>query len=248
MTIPNRTRRDAICGLGMAAVGGSLALALPRALRAQASDEVPKPLATSLVRATSTVRNERACLAVELTDEDQARIVASGGNGPSYATVARDFVDGVIEVDVASELTHKGGADARGFVGVAFHVVPERNIFEVIYLRMANGRLNAPLPPAPRVDRAIQYAAHPDFHYNVSRTRFPGRYERGAEIALGRWHRLRVEIEGPRARALVDGNEALVVEDLRYGGQGGAVALFIDDGSRGFFHGLSILGAARQAA
>ena len=250
MTMPNQTRRDAICLLGMAAVGGSLALALPKALRAQTSAEVPKVLATSLVRTAPTVWNDRACLAVELKDEVQARIVAtrSGGNGPSYAIVARDFVDGVIEVDVGGELTHKGGADARGFVGVAFHVIPERNIFEAFYLRMANGRLNAPLPPAPRIDRAIQYAAHPDFHYNVSRAQFPGRYERGADVALGRWHRLRVEIEGRRARALVDGNEALVVEGLHYGGQGGAVGLFIDDGSRGFFHGLSVRNAPSHAA
>jgi len=246
----NRARRDAVCRLGTAVVGGSLALALPKALLARAGDDdVPGVLATSLVRTASTVWNDRACLAVELTDEIQARVVATrGGNGPSYAIVARDFVDGVIEVDVASELTNKGGADARGFVGVAFHVVPERNAYEAVYLRMANGRLNAPLPPAPRIDRAIQYVAHPDFHYNVSRTQFPGRYERGADVALGRWHHLRVEIEGRDARVQVDGREALVVEDLHYSGQGGAVGLFIDDGSRGFFHRLSIYSAANRTA
>jgi hypothetical protein len=249
MTMANRARRKTIFRLGMAAVGCSLGLALQNALRAQTSDEVPRVLATSLVRAAATVWNDRACLAVELTDEVQARVVATrGGNGPSYAIVARDFVDGVIEVDVASELTHKGGADARGFVGVAFHVVAERNLYEAVYLRMANGRLNAPLPPAPRVDRAIQYVAHPNFHFNVSRTQFPGRYERGADVALGRWHRLRLEIEGRHARVLVDGNEALVVEDLRYSELGGSVGLFIDDGSRGFFHGLSVRNASRHAA
>ena len=110
----NRSRRDAVCRLGMAAVGGSLALALPKALLAETEDDdVPSVLTTSLVRTASTVWNDRACLAVELTDEVQARVVATrGGNGPSYAIVARDFVDGVIEVDVASELTHKGGTDA----------------------------------------------------------------------------------------------------------------------------------------
>jgi hypothetical protein len=113
---------------------------------------------------------------------------------------------------------------------------------------MANGRLNDPLPPALRIDRAIQYVAHPDFHYNVSRTRYPGRYERGADVALGRWHQLRVEIEGRQARVHVDGREALVVEDLRYSGQGGAVGLFVDDGSRGFFHRLNIHSAADRPA
>jgi hypothetical protein len=51
---------------------------------------------------------------------------------------------------------------------------------------MTNGRLNDPAPPAPRIERAIQYVAHPDFHFAVSREQFPGRYEKGADIAIGR--------------------------------------------------------------
>jgi hypothetical protein len=38
--------------------------------------------------------------------------------------------------------------------------------------------------------------AHPDFHFAVSRAAFPGRYEQGADVALGRWHRLRLEVRG----------------------------------------------------
>jgi hypothetical protein len=33
---------------------------------------------------------------------------------------------------------------------------------------------------------AIQYGAHPDFHFQVSRDRFPGRYERGANVPRAR--------------------------------------------------------------
>src|SRR5262249_54851318 len=149
---------------------------------------------------------------------------------------------------LAGELTHKGGADARGFVGLAFHIDAERNLYEAIYLRMANGRLNDPQPPAPRIERAIQYVAHPDFHFNVSRTRFPGRYERGADIALGRWHHLRLEVGGRHARVMVDGIEALVVDDLHYGGRSGSVGLFVDDGSRGYFHRLSVMSKASAGA
>src|SRR5262249_36094876 len=159
---------------------------VPARARAQASDRVPEILATNLVRASPTKWNDHACVAIELTDEHQAHVVATrGGNGPTYAIVARDFVDGVIDVDIGGELTNRGGAAARGFVGVAFHIDTARNRYEAMYLRMANGRLNDPPPPAPRIDRAIQYVAHPDFHFNVSRRRFPGRYERGADIALG---------------------------------------------------------------
>jgi len=49
---------------------------------------------------------------------------------------------------------------------------------------------------APRIDRAIQYVAHPDFHFFVSRDKFPGRYGHGADVALGRWHKVRLEIGG----------------------------------------------------
>jgi hypothetical protein len=83
--------------------------------------------------------------------------------------------------------------------------------------------------------------AHPDFHFAISREKYPGRYEKGADIALGRWHRFRLEIEGPRLRALVDGVEALAVNDLHYAGRRGAIGLFVDDGSRGFFTNLGIL-------
>src|SRR6267154_651866 len=108
---------------------------------------------------------------------------------------------------------------------------------------MTNGRLNTPVPGPPRIERAIQYVAHPDFHFDVSREQYPGRYEKGADIALGRWHRLRLEILGAHLRALVDGVEALVVDDLHYAGRRGSVGLFVGDGSRGLFANLRVLPA-----
>ncbi len=146
----------------------------------------------------------------------------------------------MIEVEVGAELNGKGGDDERGFAGLSFHISDDFQAHETVYLRMTNGRLNVPPPPAPRIDRAIQYVAHPDFHFPVSREKFPGRYEKGADIAIGRWFRLRLEIEGPRLRALVDGAEALVVDDLHYARRRGLVGLFVDDGTRGFFGELRI--------
>jgi hypothetical protein len=105
---------------------------------------------------------------------------------------------------------------------------------------MTNGRLNDPPPPAPRIDRAIQYVADPGFHFDRSREEFPGRYEKGADIAVGRWHRLRLEIAGQALRASVDGNEVLVVTDLRFPGRNGPVGLFVGDGSRGCFRDLRV--------
>ena len=223
-------------------IHGLAASALP--LPALAGAAVPQPLATNLVVAAPGQWQGRDCLAVELSEAEQRGRLdrTRAANAPSYAIVARDFTDGTIEVEIGAELTGKGGADARGFAGIAFHISDDFAAHEAIYLRMTNGRLNVPSPPAPRIDRAVQYVAHPDFHFPVSRDRFPGRYEKGADIAAGRWFRYRLEIAGARARALVDDVEVLRVDDLHFAGRRGLVGLFIDDGSRGFFRELRISG------
>jgi Domain of Unknown Function (DUF1080) len=205
---------------------------------------VPQPFATNLVIATPGQWQGRDCLAVELSEAEQRGRLdrTRAANAPSYAIVARDFTDGTIEVEIGAELSGKGGEDARGFAGIAFHISDDFATHEAIYLRMTNGRLNAPPPPAPRIDRAVQYVAHPDFHFPVSRERFPGRYEKGADIAAGRWFRYRLEIAGAQARALVDDVEVLRVDDLHFAGRRGLVGLFVDDGSRGFFRELKISG------
>lgn len=124
-------------------------------------------------------------------------------------------------------------------MGLAFHISGDLQSYEAVYLRMTDGRLNQPPPPTPRIDRAIQYVAHPNFDFSQSRDKFPGRYKKGANIALGRWHRLRLEVRGAQVRALVGGVEALTVDGLRYAGRRGAVGLC--DGTRGLFTGLTIL-------
>jgi hypothetical protein len=232
-------RRAVIRNLGAIAM-----TCVARPISVRAGDIVPQPVATNLVRTAPTSWNGRECLSIELTDDEaetRIRLGQGGGNRPSYAIVGRSFADGVLEVDLGAELTGKGPPDARGFVGMAFHISEGSQTYECIYLRMTNGRLNVPAPPAPRNERAIQYVAHPDLHFAVSREQFPGRYERGADIAIGRWHRLRLEVQAARVRALVDGVEVLLVNDLRYPQRHGAVGLWIGDGTRGLFKNLNIV-------
>jgi 3-keto-disaccharide hydrolase len=221
---------------------GLAAAALP--FPAFAGAAVPQPIDTHLVVATAGQWQGRDCLAIELSDEEQKLRLTTqgGGNRPSFAIVARDFTDGTIEVEIGAELTGKGAPDDRGFVGLSFHILPDYLSHETVYLRMTNGRLNVPPPPAPRIDRAVQYVADPGFHFSDSREKFPGRYEKGADIAVGRWFRYRLEIAGRRVRALVDGVEVLAVDDMRFAGRTGPVGLFVGDGSRGFFRELRISG------
>jgi Domain of Unknown Function (DUF1080) len=221
---------------------GLAAAALP--LPASAGAAVPQPIDIHLVVATQVRWQDRDCLAIELTDAEQRLRLTTqgGGNRPSFAIVARDFTDGTIEVEIGAELTGKGAPDDRGFVGLSFHILPDYSGHETVYLRMTNGRLNVPPPPAPRIDRAVQYVADPGFHFSDSREQSPGRYEKGADIAVGRWFRYRLEIAGARLRALVDGTEVLAVDDIRFAGRTGPVGLFVGDGSRGFFRELRISG------
>ena len=68
--------------------------------------------------------NGHDCLAVELTDGEQALRLhtTGGGNRPSFAIVDRDFTDGTLEVQVGRRADGPGAPDDRGFVGLSFHI------------------------------------------------------------------------------------------------------------------------------
>jgi hypothetical protein len=230
---PSRRR----CGLMIAV---SLALA-PLSAAAQTGFEVGAPTIDVYRDVTGEVveHQGREALVLELTAEEQARQRAgAGGNRPTYAVVPGRLEDGVIEVDVAAELNGLGGVDSRGFAGVAFRLGDDER-FEAVYLRAANGTLNAPPPPSPRDVRAIQYISHPDFHFSESRAVAPGIYEKGAPIGVGSWHRLRLELSDARLVASVDGQIVLEVDDLRLD-RSGRVALWVGDGTRAYFANLRI--------
>jgi hypothetical protein len=195
------------------------------------------------VTAQAAIYQGRAALKVELTDDTQQRILkGQGSNFPAFAILPADFKDGVIEVDLAGELNGKGTPSARAFVGVAFHIPADRSTYEAVYLRMKNGRLAKPTPPEPIISRAIQYTAHPDFHWPVSRKDFPGQYEKGANIAPGMWIRLRLEISEIEMKAFINDEKepALTVGDLKFGNATGKIGLWVDDGTSAYFSNLRI--------
>jgi len=223
----------------------AVALALLAASAAPAAPETGardvKTLRLMGVTAQQVMHGGRGALRVELSSTEQAaQLAGAGGNRPTYAIFDIPFSDGVIEVDVMAEINGWGGPDARGFAGIAFHLSEDGEAFEAVYLRMANGTANNPPPPAPRNVRAVQYVAHPGFHFAESRAERPGHYEKPAAVALGRWHRLRLEIDGAHLRALVDGREVLAIDDLRRAGATGRVALWVGDGSRAHFADLKV--------
>lgn len=200
-------------------------------------------LGTNRVEAKATRFKDRAATAVELTPEAQKALLAPGatGNGPSFAMPDIEFANGTIEVDVAARINGAGQPDSRGFVGLAFHIADDLNTFEAVYLRMTNGGLNVPPPPAPRNVFAVQYIGYPDRYWRKLRQEFPNRYEKAAPVAIETWHRMRLDISGRVARVTVDDTPVLTVDDLQYPDRRGRIGLWVDDGTTGYFSNLRVI-------
>jgi len=158
-------------------------------------------------------------------------------NGEAYAVVnGATFHNGEIELELAGQPARGAVAGARGFIGVAFRMKDGQ--FEYIYLRPANGRADDQV----RRNHSVQYSAHPNFSYDVSRAQAPEKYESYVDLEPGVWTRYRIVVEGMSARLYVHGaaQPCLIVNDLKLGDSSGGVALWIGPGTEGYFAGLQI--------
>ena len=159
---------------------------------------------------------------------------------PNFALVdGAPFANGTIELELASQIVPNSEPTVRGFVGVAFRIADDHGHFECVYIRPTNGRADDQL----RRNRSIQYFAYPDFKFDRLRREAAGIYESYVDLELGAWTRLRIEVAGDKARVFVHDalQPTLIVNDLKLGAAArGAVGLFIDNGSEGFFRNLVI--------
>jgi len=106
-----------------------------------------------------------------------------------------DFVDGIIEADVAGTPRPDAPADSRGFIGISFHVQPHASRLENIYLRPTNGRADDQL----RRNHSVQYASEPDFPWYRLRKERPGCLRivcRSRTIRLDKYEDRRVKKNG----------------------------------------------------
>lgn len=150
-----------------------------------------------------------------------------------------DFKDGVIEVKVLSRLLPDAPAHARGFIGLAFRINEDNSRFESIYVRPTNSVANDQL----RRNRTIQYFSYPNFKFTDSRATAPGQYESYAPIAPNEWIKLKIEVKGQTGKLFInDAKEPyLIVNDLKMGAdRTGAIGLFVDIGTEGFFRDLKV--------
>lgn len=150
------------------------------------------------------------------------------------------FQNGSIEINVLSKLKPDAPAHARGFIGIAFRINNSNDKFECIYIRHTNGRVEQQL----RRNRSIQYFSFPDFKFDRLRKEAAGEYESYADMGLNEWIKLKITVDGQKAKLYLNHNTepSLVVNDLKHGADlSGAIGLFVDIGTEGFFKDLKII-------
>jgi len=164
--------------------------------------------------------------------------------------------DGSIEVDVAGEPGPGSFSEARGYVGVAFHLAPpsasgaaqsEPAQFECLYIRPTNGRVQDQV----RRNHVTQYISYPEWTWQRFRKEENSRYESYADVDTGEWVHLKIEIENGKARLYVGSpggaggsvptQPTLLVNDLKMGSQArGPIALWVGLGTVAHFANLKI--------
>jgi hypothetical protein len=161
------------------------------------------------------------------------------GRGSMIALVAgTDFQNGTIEVDVAGVPIPSMDPEARGFIGVVFRSQPHAAKAENIYLRPTNGRAGDQL----RRNHSVQYESLPDFPWDRLRKEQPGVYESYTDLDPGAWTRMKIEVEGRRAKLYVNRAEqpCLIVKDLKLGDSRGQIGLWAFVATDAYFSNLAV--------
>jgi hypothetical protein len=208
-------------------------------LRAQNVDVTPVVYAGKRgvrVAVTDSVRRSGSGMPIEQQQSETFAIL--GGT---------TFTDGVIEVEVAGAPAPGAQATARGFVGIAFRMQSDLKTYDAFYLRPTNGRANDQV----RRNHSAQYISHPEWPWERLRSETPERYESYVDLAPGVWTRIRIEVQGTKARLFVHGQlqPTLIVNDVKSGAMAsGAIALWIGPGTVAHFRDLRVQSATLPPA
>jgi hypothetical protein len=183
-------------------------------------------------------------LRVTLSTDEQARLSqlpqAQRATGEALVVIeGLEFVNGIIEAEIAGAPAPGAPESARGFVGIAFRVQNDMRTFEQFYLRPTNGRAD----DQERRNHTVQYSSHPDWPFFRTRKETPSKYEAYVDALPGVWTKVRIEVRGAHARLYVHDQEqpTLIVNDLKMGGAAkGAVALTPGPNSIVYFRNVTV--------
>ncbi len=216
--------------ISRAALAGALAAAAWGNAGAQGLEQGFSRTNTTLFAAPARYKGRAAVRAVD-------RLAGQPLN-PLLLLPVKDFGDGIIEAEVAGLPAAGAPEGARGFIGIAFRV-KDSSRYEAFYIRPTNGRSDDQL----RRNHSTQYIGMPDYTWDRLRNEHPGVYESYADMVPGDWIRLRIEVEGSKARLFVGGagRPALIVNDLKHGAEAiGGVALWIGNGTEAYFSNVKV--------
>jgi hypothetical protein len=171
----------------------------------------------------------------------QALRVTEKSSDRESIAIVRDlqFSSGVIEVELAGTIRQHANAAARGFIGIAFRTNNSDSLrYSCFYLRPTNGRADDQL----RRNHSTQYIAHPEFPWECLRNEFPGKYESYVDLEEGVWTNVKIVVKGSEARLYVhhSNQPALIVHPLLNAEATGSIALWIGQGTEGYFRSLTV--------
>jgi 3-keto-disaccharide hydrolase len=164
-------------------------------------------------------------------------LTAASNDGLAWITGV-EFSEGTIELEIKGK-----DQQGRSFVGIAFHG-QDNKAFDAVYLRPFNFHAAAP----ERRSHSIQYVAMPDHDWSDLRNNHPGKYE--AQITPApdpdSWVKLKLVIEGNKVTAFVnDSNLPALTVELLNDRLKGKVALWVGNGSDGWFKNLKVTAAKK---
>src|SRR6188768_3114370 len=87
------------------------------------------------------------------------------------------------------------------------------------------------------------FRTYRDYGFDRLRKEAEGVYESYADMGLNEWITMRIEVKGKQARLFLNDNKqpSLIVNDLKLGDNvSGAIGLWVDGGTEGYFKDLKI--------
>ena len=195
--------------------------------------ETMEGLTASKVMAEAAVHKGKK--GIRVTEPPGATVNAD----PLLLLPVKDFESGTIEAEVSGEPGGGAVQGARGFVGIAFRVGDDTANYDAFYPRPTNGRAEDQV----RRNHSAQYISHPDWPWQRLRKEEPEKYESYVDLAPGEWTRVRIEVDGVKARLYVHGNAqpTLVVNELKQGAWTGQVGLWIGPGTIAHFRKVKVI-------
>lgn len=151
-----------------------------------------------------------------------------------------EFENGTIEVKMYSQIQNPSPFQfAQGFIGVAYRIDDNDKAFENIYLRPKVGRSDN----QSYRNHTVQYYAYPNFKFETLRKLFPEMYEASAPVDINEWITLRIEVKGQRAELFINDAKysSFIVDKMKGSTSKGAIALWVDIGTIGYFKDLKII-------